>query len=107
MNLDDYVAVALPDGVHGSVVTKDYATVNGLTVLADEPRFVHGRLRGLFRLDGRDIKPKVQLPPAVVPQPSNDAGAPGESTTIPTPQTVSESAGGEPDDGAAVEKTEE
>lgn len=86
MNYDDYVAVELGDGKHGSVVSADYAKAFDLKVLKDEPLIAHGRLRGVFRLDGRPTKPKASLPKA-----------------IPTPKTSSEPAGGEPD-GVAVEK---
>jgi hypothetical protein len=88
MNLDDYVAVAL-DAKTGTVVHKDYAAANGLTVLTNEPTFAHGRLRGTFRLDGRRTKPKATLPKA-----------------IPTPQTTDKSVSGKPD-SSAVENIKE
>lgn len=79
MNFDDYVAVELPDGKRGRVVSKDYAAARSLKTLPDEPVIAHGRLRSEFRIDGRPNKPKAKLPKA-----------------IPTPEST-----GNPADGAA------
>lgn len=89
MNFDDYIAVELPDGKRGKVVSKDYAAARGLKTLPDESVIAHGRLRSTFRIDGRTNKPKARLPKA-----------------IPTPQTDVESDAGHTD-SAAVENNEE
>lgn len=89
MNFDDYIAVELRDGKRGKVVSKDYAEARGLKTLPDESVIAHGRLRGIFRLDGRTNKPKARLPKA-----------------IPTPDASAETGSGEPD-SASVENTKE
>lgn len=89
MNFDDYIAVELPDGKRGHVVSKEYAEAHGSKVLPDEPVIAHGRLRSEFRIDGRPNKPKARLPKA-----------------IPTPETSDESVSGDPD-SSAVENNEE
>lgn len=89
MNFDDYIAVELPDGIRGKVVSKDYAEARGLKTLPDEPVIAHGRLRSEFRIDGRPNKPKARLPKAT-----------------PTPETSDDLVSGEPD-SASVENTKE
>lgn len=89
MNFDDYIAVELPDGKRGKVVSKDYAAARGLKTLPDESVVAHGRLRSEFRIDGRTNKPKARLPKA-----------------IPTPQTSDVPVSGEPG-SASVENIKE
>lgn len=89
MNFDDYIAVELPDGKRGRVVSKEYAAARGLKTLPDESVIAHGRLRSTFRIDGRPNKPKARLPKA-----------------IPTPETSDEPVSGE-SDSVAVESNEE
>lgn len=89
--MKDPVAVDL-DGKFGQVVDRDYAEAMGLTILDDEPIYAHGRFRGVFRLDGRRIKPRAPR-----------KGAKAIPTTT---DTASNPAGGNAD-GVAVESTEE
>ena len=62
--MQDPVAVRLPASKFGKVVEREYAEVMELEVIDGEPTYAHGRLRGLFRLDGRPVKPETDLSPA-------------------------------------------
>lgn len=85
----DPVAVAINDKF-GNVVERAYADALGLTVLDDQPVIAHGRLRGMFRLNGRPIKPKVRKGRAI-PTTTDTDGTPAVGD----------------DDGRAVETPEE
>lgn len=108
--MNDPVAVDL-DGKHGQVLDRAYAEAMGLTILDDEPTHAHGRLRGVFRLDGRRLKPKVRVRPA-----TGGAGAkpsarqprqPRAAATVPTTTDADSTPAAGTADGKAVEKPEE
>ncbi len=56
-------------------VEREYAQAMSLEILPDEPVYAHGRLRGVTRVGGRQIKPKVNLPKAIPTPTTPDAAS--------------------------------
>ena len=83
---DELVIAVIPGTKLAQPYPKALAEEQGFEVLDDEPLYKFGRIRPAFRVDGRQNKPKRNLPKAA------------KRSAIPTPSTT--------DGGESAEKKE-